>query len=286
MGSYLVLKHSSMSKSPSTLTLQQAAERLGVHYMTVYRYVRLGRLPARKSGGTWEVDVADLKTLQQGPGSAGRPQNAADWAKRLEARLIAGDEGGAWGVVEAALTSGMEPAEIYTEALGPALASVGTRWHDGDLSIGAEHLASAVASRIVGRLGPRFARKGRSRGRVIVATPQGERHALPSAMLSDLFRGAGFEVIDLGVDVPPEALAGTIEITDSPTAVCISTTRAESDRSIRQSVKAVRAETDALLLAGGAAIADAEHARRLGADGWASNGPSAVQIVVDHVAPS
>lgn len=281
-----MLKHSSMSKSPSTLTLQQAAERLGVHYMTVYRYVRLGRLPARKSGGTWEVDVADLKTLQQGPGSAGRPQNAADWAKRLEARLIAGDEGGAWGVVEAALTSGMEPAEIYTEALGPALASVGTRWHDGDLSIGAEHLASAVASRIVGRLGPRFARKGRSRGRVIVATPQGERHALPSAMLSDLFRGAGFEVIDLGVDVPPEALAGTIEITDSPTAVCISTTRAESDRSIRQSVKAVRAETDALLLAGGAAIADAEHARRLGADGWASNGPSAVQIVVDHVAPS
>jgi excisionase family DNA binding protein len=273
-----------MGKTPSTVTLQEAADRLGVHYMTVYRYVRLGRLPARKSGGTWEVDVADLQTFQRGSAPTGQGRKPAAWAERLEARLIEGDEAGAWGVVEAALASGLEPAEIYTGVLGPALTSVGTSWHHGELSVAAEHLASAVAFRIVGRLGPRFARKGRSRGRVIMATPQGERHALPSAMLSDLFRGAGFEVIDLGVDVPPEALAGTIEITDSPSAVCISATRAESQRQIRQSVKAVRAQTDALLLVGGAAVADEEEAGALGADGWAADGPSAVQLVVDRLA--
>lgn len=284
--SYLVLKHMFMGEPPSTITLQQAAERLGVHYMTVYRYVRLGRLPARKSGGTWEVDVADLDTLQRNSVATGPSRKPANWAKRLEARLIEGDEAGAWGVVEAALGSGMEPAEIYTGVLGPALTSVGTRWYDGELSVAAEHLASSVAFRIVGRLGPRFVRKGRSRGRVIMATPQGERHALPSAMLADLFRGAGFEVIDLGVDVPPDALAETIEITDTPSAVCISATRAESHRQIRQSIKAVRAQTDALLLVGGAAVADAQQASALGADGWAADGPGAVQLVVDHIANS
>lgn len=275
-----------MGKSRSTITLQEAADRLGVHYMTVYRYVRLGRLPARKSGGTWEVDVADLEALRHGSETTGPSRRPADWAKRLEARLIEGDEAGAWGVVEAALGSGVEPAEIYTGVLGPALTSVGTRWDDGELSIAAEHLASAVAFRIVGRLGPRFVRKGRSRGRIIMATPLGERHALPSAMLADLFRGAGFEVIDLGIDVPPDALEGTIHITDSPTAVCISATHAESHRQIRRSVKAVRAQTDALLLVGGAAVADAEQASALGADGWAADGPGAVQLVIDHIANS
>lgn len=271
-----------MGKAVPTITLQEAADRLGVHYMTVYRYVRLGRLPARKTGGTWEVEVVDLEVLQQGSDRTGAARAPADWAKRIEMRLVEGDEAGAWGVVEAALASGMEPAEIYTDVLGPALASVGTRWHSGDISVGAEHLASAVAARIVGRLGPRFMRKGRSRGRVVMTTPPGERHSLPSAMLSDLFRGAGFEVIDLGVDVPPDALATIIEITDSPTAVCISATRAESDRDIQRAVKAVRSSTDALLLVGGAAVADAEHARSLGSDGWAADGPSAVQLVIDE----
>ena len=40
------------------ISLQEAASRLGVHYMTAYRYVRTGRLPARRDGAQWFVDVA------------------------------------------------------------------------------------------------------------------------------------------------------------------------------------------------------------------------------------
>jgi excisionase family DNA binding protein len=272
-----------MDQSPDTITLQEAADRLGVHYMTVYRYVRLGRLPAHKSGGTWEVSVADLEAFRHDTDPVARPRHPADWARRLEARLVAGDEAGAWGVVEAALASGMEPAGVYTEMLGPALESVGCRWHDGEISVAVEHLASAVAIRIVGRLGPRFARKGRTWGRVVVTTPEGEVHAIPSAMLSDLLRAAGFEVTDLGVDIPSETLAGIIERIGTPVAVCISATRAGSDREIRRAVKAVRASTDALVLVGGGAVVDAAHATSLGADGWAADGPGAVRMVLDSV---
>ena len=46
-----------MNEAIEMLSLNEAADRLGLHYMTVYKYVRSGKLPARKSGGSWEVSV-------------------------------------------------------------------------------------------------------------------------------------------------------------------------------------------------------------------------------------
>ncbi len=269
----------------STVTLQEAADQLGVHYMTVYRYVRLGRLPARKVGGTWEVDAADLEGLRRGHDRSVQPKRSADWAKRLEARLLEGDEAGAWGVVEGALGSGSAPAEIYTGLVGPALTSVGERWHTGELSIAEEHLATSVALRLIGRMGPRFARKGRPKGAVVVTTPPGERHVIPSLMVSDLLRGAGFDVLDLGADVPTAALSDIVAGVDSLIAVCVSSTRANADRAIRSTIKAVRkVRPETPLFVGGGSVLDAAHAGSLGADGWAKNGPGAVDLALEAAA--
>ena len=49
------------SEGSGQLSLHEAADLLGVHYMTVYRRVRLGILPARKIGGTWMIDRADVE---------------------------------------------------------------------------------------------------------------------------------------------------------------------------------------------------------------------------------
>ena len=268
-----------------TMTLQDAADQLGVHYMTVYRYVRLGRLPAQKVGGTWEVDPADLEGLRRGHDRSVRPKHSADWTKRLEARLIEGDEAGAWGVVEAALASGNAPADIYSGLIGPALASVGDRWHAGRLSVAEEHLATSVVLRLIGRMGPRFARRGRTKGVVVVTTPPGERHAIPSLMVADFLRGAGFEVIDLGADVPVDSLTEIVVRIDGLVAVCVSSTRANADRSIRRVVKAVhKSVPDVPLFVGGASIADAVHAEALGADGYAKDGAGAVALVLGAIA--
>ena len=132
-------------------------------------------------------------------------------AARLEARMLAGDVAGAWAVVEAALASGADPADIYVEVLAPALDSVGEGWAQGRLEIEDEHIASSVALRIIGRLGPRFARRGRPRGKIVTATPQGERHGLGVAMLTDILRGEGFEVLDLGPDTPTGSLVAALD---------------------------------------------------------------------------
>ena len=47
------------------LTLAEAAQELGVHYMTVYRYVRTGRLPARQVAGEWQIEPADLARFRE-----------------------------------------------------------------------------------------------------------------------------------------------------------------------------------------------------------------------------
>lgn len=263
------------------MTLQEAAEQLGVHYMTVYRYVRLGRLPAHKSGGMWQVNPTDLEGLRRGHDRSVRPRRSADWEKRLEARMLEGDEAGAWGVVEAALASGSDPAGIYTDVLGPALASLAKRGSDGDIQAGQELVAAPVALRLIGRLGPRFARRGRSKGTVVVTTPPGESQVAPSLMLSDLLRGVGFDVIDLGADVPVEALAEVLSGADGVVAACISSTRANADRAVRRALRTIRKAAPGIpVFVGGPSVPDAAAAEVLGADGWAAAGPAAVEMVL------
>ena len=261
-----------MPEGVTTVGLRQAAEQLGVHYMTAYRYVRSGRLPAHKLGTEWQIDPADLEQLIAAPaprrGRGGTPR--AVHRERLEGRLIEGDEQGAWGVVESALVSGAEPAEILTDLLSPSLRSIGARWADGELTIADEHRASAVAQRLIARMGPRFARPGRRRGTVVLGSVAGDRHSLPTAILSDLLRGAGLEVVDLGADCPAESFVDAVQRADSPAAVGVCVTAPEAVDGVPEVLAGLRAAgVDCPVVLGGGAIADADLALGLGADLWA-----------------
>ncbi|HEY5419161.1 MAG TPA: helix-turn-helix domain-containing protein, partial [Marmoricola sp.] len=98
----------SSSDANRHLSLHEAADLLGVHYMTVYRRVRLGILPARKVGGTWMIDRADLE--RSGTARRRGRRRRADgepetgiWRERLRARMLVGDVVGSWRVIEAAM---------------------------------------------------------------------------------------------------------------------------------------------------------------------------------------
>lgn len=261
------------------LGLREAAEQLGVHYMTAYRYVRSGRLPAHKRGSEWQIDPADLAALVPGaePGVPAAPTTGTArraprsvHRERLERRLLAGDEAGAWGVVEAAMAAGAAPSEVLTELLSPSLRSIGQRWADGELSIADEHRASAVAQRLIARMGPRFARRGRRRRTVVLGSVVGDRHSLPTAILGDLLRGVGLEVVDLGADCPAQSFVDAARWGDPPAAVGICVTAPEAASAVPDTVAVLRAAGVACpIVVGGGAVADLEHARALGADCWA-----------------
>lgn len=275
----------SSETSPNPLTLQAAADRLGVHYMTMYRYVRLGLLPAHKSGGSWQVDARDLEAFVA-PSQTPTVRGEAPWADRLEARMVAGDVSGAWSVVEAAMSSGTSAEEIYTSMLAPALGSIGERWANGDLGIEDEHLASAVAARLLGRMSSKFNRPGRTKGTVVVAMPSGDRHGFGLAMLADILRGAGYSVLDLGPDTPAVSLASAVERSGDVMAVCLSVAYEDALPRLVETIQQLRSVAEGTpVIVGGRAIRDRDHALSLGADEWGA-GAQDVSSIIDSVGRS
>lgn len=268
------------------LTLHEAAAVLGVHYMTAYRYVRLGLLPASKVGGTWQVAQADLDAYRSDvvPVPTGGGRRRAPWAARLESRLVAGDATGAWGVVEAALAAGAELDEVYLDMITPAMQSIGARWAAGELDVSIEHRATGIAFRLIGRLGPRFARRGRSRGLVLLGSPEGERHSLPIALLADLLRGQGWEVSDMGSDMPLDSFVKAAQQTPGLVAVGVSVTSAGCLEAAAALLAALRGglATGVYLAVGGLAVRDLEHAQALGADGWACSAHDFAEQLADR----
>jgi excisionase family DNA binding protein len=265
----------------TTVSLHEAARRLKVHYMTVYRYVRSGRLPARQQNGEWQVLLADVQqfaesrkkrsTRPSGARAKHGGRAAADWATRFETCLLAGDELGAENLLTDALASGHDLFSLYLEVVSPALVSIGARWQRGQLQIHEEHRASTIVARLFARVSARFAHRGPSRGTVVIGGPSGERHGLALTMVADLMRSRGWNVSDIGTDVPATSFATAVKDVDQLCAVCVGVTLRESLDEARACVAAVKSVVgpDVKVYAGGAAIDSDTTATSLGADAWA-----------------
>lgn len=257
------------------LTLEEAARRLGVHYMTVYRYVRLGRLAATQRSGRWFVAPAALERLTPAPATppGRRHRSWEPRQERLISRLLEGDALGCWAIVEQALTAGASPTDIYLQLLAPALRRIGERWSTGELDVGDEHRATAVALRVMGRLGPSFSRSGRRRpGAVLLGGAPGDPHLLPVAMVADVLRGLGRNVIDLGANVPQSSFLRAAARAADVVAIGVSIGADATKSAAAGTLAALRsAHPEVLLLAGGPAVHDRHEARALGADDWAAD---------------
>lgn len=258
--------------STESISLAEAAERLGVHYMTAYRYVRTGRLPARKQGAEWRVDPDDLAAMQAdvggraAPGAGGGRRRRHDYHLRLRDRLLDGDEAGAWSIVESALAAGHGPDEVYLDLLSPALREIGDGWAAGEVSVAQEHRASVVTHRIIGRLGPRFTRRGRKRGTIVLGAAPGDRHGVPSALAADLLRSRSFDVVDLGADTPAASFVDAASRVDRLVGVGISVTGSAETAGVPEVVAALKDSLGCPVVLGGSGLAGSEEGRALGAD--------------------
>jgi excisionase family DNA binding protein len=262
------------------LTLQAAADILGVHYMTAYRYVRTGRLDAFRDGSHWYVQPAAIANLRAagapGRNKLGSSTPRRDYVGELTAHLVVGDEAEAWRVVQDALASAVTPEVLYLEIIGPALRSIGDSWEAGTVSIAEEHRASALAYRLLGRLGPAFTRRGPARGLVVLGSPSGDRHGLASALVADPLRGRGFTVADLGADTPAQSFAEVVAIDARARAVGIVVSVPIDDEVVAGTIAAVRSARSLPVLVGGRTITSAAHATALGADAFSESAPDAI----------
>lgn len=188
------------------MDLQTAAERLGVHYQTAYRWVRRGSLVAAKRGTSYEIGEVDLQAFiasRAAPKPPPRITHVRSWGAqvaRVHRLLLDGDELTVRDAVQRLVDGGVSPIEVCDRLLAPAMRQLGDDWSNGLASVAEEHRASAIVERVLARIAvhPR----GRPRGVAAVATSDSEMHSLPSAMAAVALRCDRWQVHHLGCGVP------------------------------------------------------------------------------------
>jgi excisionase family DNA binding protein len=218
------------------MDLHEVAEELGAHYMTVYGWVREGRLPATKRGGRYDVRpeaVARLRAERERPVRSAE-RVVADWqplARTFRKALLVGDESAARHQVRQLVRSGTSPLAVCDELVAPALRAIGEAWAAGRVDIVQEHRSSAICSRVLAPLAA--PRVGRPRGRAVVLTAPGDRHRLPALMATIALRDDRWRVDHLDVDLPPADLTAFLGAAP-PDLVVLSCTHRPAARAARR----------------------------------------------------
>jgi MerR family transcriptional regulator, light-induced transcriptional regulator len=177
----------------------------------------------------------------------------------LEA-LVGGRAREAEQVVRDGLAGGLRPDEVHAQVIAPAMRAVGELWARDELSVADEHLATAITLRVVNVIGE-ASRAGAAPAdgrRVLLAAPGGEQHVVGLRMVAGTLGAAGFEVYELGAQVPVEALARAVARW-SPRLVGLSVTMPGGE--LEAALSRIRdVDPDIPVLLGGAGVPGAGHA--------------------------
>ena len=140
------------------------------------------------------------------------------------------------------------------------------------MEIAVEHQATGIVTRMMGRLGSRCVRRGRARGSVILGAPPGEYHGLGAAMLGDLMRLHGWDVVDLGASTPVSSFLHAVARTSDAAAVGLSVTYPEHLPGAEECCRAIKTTHPTVcVVVGGSGVADDEVASSIGADARATS---------------
>ncbi|MHB9848395.1 cobalamin B12-binding domain-containing protein [Streptomyces krungchingensis] len=203
-----------------------------------------------------------------------------DARERLWSAVQGGDEHGAVAVVLDAARSSADLEAVLLDLIAPVQAKVGVEWAANRLTVAQEHTATAIHERVIAALvhHPDH-RAGVPAGpRVTVACVDGEWHALPARLLSEVLRLRGWNVDFLGAHVPTPHLIAHVHQT-GPQAVALSSSIPTHLPTAHSAITACQA-TGVPVIAGGAAFGpDGRYARALGADAWAPHAREAAAML-------
>lgn len=185
-----------------------------------------------------------------------RPTEEASLVRSYLDALRAADVAGAYKVASKPVERGMPLSALYQRVITPAMHELGRLWEVGAITVADEHLATGLTHRVLAAMRPpelfeQAFELDSDKPVALLATVQGERHALGLRMVADLLEDCGYQVAYLGADVPTEALLQAVR-TLSPVLIGLSATMPESTRRLEEVVDALRREHPQLpLIVGG-----------------------------------
>jgi len=204
----------------------------------------------------------------------------------IATKLYDGEDEEVADLVQQALDTGKLPKEILQEGLIAGMDRVGKDFKSGELFVPEVLIAARAMHAGMGVLRPLLAASGAPSGdKFLIGTVKGDLHDIGKNLVKMMLEGAGFETVDLGTDVSPEAFVAAVTLHKprllgmsallTTTMVSMKTTMdALRDAGLRDSIK---------VLVGGAPVTTA-FAEQIGADAYAPDAATAVDIARDFVA--
>ena len=201
--------------------------------------------------------------------------------EELKRAVLSGDDERAAELTKKALEEGIEPGKILNEALIPAMEIVGREYEEGERYV-PEMLISAEAMKAAMEvLRPRLVETGvRLKGKVVIGTVEGDLHDIGKNLVAMMLEGAGFEVIDLGVEVTAERFVQAVR-EHKPDVLGMSallTTTMIHMPEVIEALKEAGLREEVKVIVGGAPVTQ-EYAEKIGADGYAPDAANAVAVV-------
>jgi corrinoid protein of di/trimethylamine methyltransferase len=203
-----------------------------------------------------------------------------DHLNTIMGAVIGGKHGEIKGLVQQALAAGLDPGAIVNDALISAMDVVGKDFGAGKIFV-PEMLVSAVTMKAgLEVVKPRLAGgESQSRGTIIMATVKGDLHDIGKNLVSMMLEGAGFKVMDLGVDLSVGKLIEQVKALNPDIlglSALLTTTMPEMQKVIGE-MKAKGLRDKVKVMVGGAPL-DRAFAEKIGADGYGSNATEAVEL--------
>ncbi len=194
-------------------------------------------------------------------------------------RTLVGDKPTVLELTEEGLREGLAPEQMLFDALIPALEEVGARFERGDFFVPEMLIAGRAMSGSLAILRPLLANTGAETvGTFLMGTVKGDVHDIGKNLVDIMLEGAGFKVVDIGVQVAPETFVAKIQEIQ-PDVVGMSAFLTTTMPMFKVNIEAIEKaglRDDVIILVGGAPVTQ-EYADVVGADGYASDAAGATK---------
>lgn len=195
--------------------------------------------------------------------------------QEVKAKVEAGKSKLVPGLVQEALDEGSAPAEIL-QAMVDSMSVVGDKFSAGEIFVPEMLIAAKAMSKGVEVLKPLMAGDGStSLGTCVIGTVAGDLHDIGKNLVSMMIESAGFDMVDLGVDVAADTFVQAVKDNDNVKIVACSGLLTTTMPALKEAVATVKAAfPDVKVIVGGAPVTP-EYAAEVGADGYAPDAGSA-----------
>jgi 5-methyltetrahydrofolate--homocysteine methyltransferase len=199
--------------------------------------------------------------------------------KQIADRLVAGAINEVAALTREALDDGMQAVEVMQQGLMAGMSIVGERFKDGEMFVPQVLRAAKAMSAGMEILRPELSATDIKQTRtLVIGTVQGDLHEIGQKLVGMLFEGAGFRVVNMGVDVKPQQFVDAIN-EHQPDIVGMSSLLTTTMPKMAETIKALEQAgvRDRVVVMVGGSPVTAEFAEEIGADGYAPNAISAVE---------